>query len=199
MPHLVGDDVRLRELTPRAELAGELVEEAEVQIDLLVGGAVEGGGRRTALAASPAPPASRAFLVGVEDELRVTVGASALREDATPGVLDVVEDEPDEVHFGRVGIDPRARAARRSMKRTRVACIERAEPSQHDVAGTAEDQDDPSPRAAEEPEHEKEEAGSPSVPGRTLAASINDVGAFVRVVPAHSGKPLSLRGHPTCS
>ena len=46
-PTFVGDDVGLRELARRAELAGQLVEELHVDVGGLVGGAVEGPRART--------------------------------------------------------------------------------------------------------------------------------------------------------
>src|SRR5947209_5770101 len=46
VPNLVRDDVRLRELARRAELRAQLVEEAEVDIDLFVLRAVERSGGR---------------------------------------------------------------------------------------------------------------------------------------------------------
>jgi len=52
VPYFVRDDVRLRELTTRAELAGQLPEEAEVEIDVLVARAINGP-----VAALPSPQA----------------------------------------------------------------------------------------------------------------------------------------------
>src|ERR1019366_8335022 len=74
------------------------------------------------------------------------------------------------------------------MERTRVARVERTELAKREVTDPADEEDDPAPRATKEPEHEKEEARSPAAARRPLAASVDDVGALVRVVPAHGGK-----------
>ena len=41
VPELVGDDIRLREITGRAEPAAQLVIEPEIDVDLFVGRAIE--------------------------------------------------------------------------------------------------------------------------------------------------------------
>src|SRR5207249_2577631 len=67
MADLVGDDVGLREVTGRAETIAKRAEEAEVEVELLVGGAVE----RTHRGARHA--ARRLHRAGEEHELRLAV------------------------------------------------------------------------------------------------------------------------------
>ena len=82
---LVRDDIRLREITRRAEPAIQLVKEGEIDVDLAIGWAVEGshGGR--------VRPACRLDRVGKQDQRRLLVALVRLREDLRPGVLRVGE------------------------------------------------------------------------------------------------------------
>jgi hypothetical protein len=87
---LVGDDVGLGEVAAGAELAREDVVEGEVDVRALVARAVERAGGGLAEAAGGVGGA------GEQDQLGAAVGLALDRRQALPGVLDVVEDEPDE-------------------------------------------------------------------------------------------------------
>ena len=76
VPDLVRDDVGLREIAGRAEAPLELVEEREVDVDALVGRAVEGSHRRRVEAAG------RLHHVREQDQVRLLVGGALLLEDA---------------------------------------------------------------------------------------------------------------------
>src|SRR5579884_4190084 len=94
MPNLMRDDIGLREFAGRAETLRQLVVEAEIDVDLFVGGTVErtGGGLRLT--------ARGRERVAIDDELRVAIRhARLLRKKAVPRLLDVVEHEGDELHF----------------------------------------------------------------------------------------------------
>src|SRR4051794_14481590 len=84
MAELVGDHVRLREITGRAKAAIQLVEEAQVEIDALVHWTVEGSHRRLRSAAS----GLRA--VAEEHELRGLIALAQAVERAGPRILDVI-------------------------------------------------------------------------------------------------------------
>ena len=87
---LVRDHVGLRERRAAgAEARLELVEEVEVDVHLLVAGAVE----RPDLRAREA--AAGLHLVGEEDRVGVRVLPAAPREDAVPELLDAVHDGDD--------------------------------------------------------------------------------------------------------
>jgi hypothetical protein len=92
--HLVRDDVRLREVTGRTEAPGERPEEVEVDVDLLVLGAVERAHRRAR------HPARRLHGAGEEHERGIAVLAVHRAEQLAPGVFRVGEHDRDE--FARV-------------------------------------------------------------------------------------------------
>src|SRR5690349_15759038 len=87
MAELVRDDVGHREVAAfRAEARLELVHEAEVEVDLLVGRAIEGPGRRRRRATIGLRAAVE------QDELRLGVVAVGLAEGRRPEGLDVAHD-----------------------------------------------------------------------------------------------------------
>ncbi len=70
---LMGDDIGLGEIAGRSEAARQLVEEGGVDVDLLVGRAIEGPHRRLRRAAA------RLVVVGVGDQRRrLVLGAGLL-------------------------------------------------------------------------------------------------------------------------
>ena len=99
MAELVGEHVGLGEVARRAESRAQLAEEAEVEVDGLIGRAVEraGGGRRHATA-------TRVDRAVEEDELRILVSLPACGELLPPVLLHVVEDGADELLQLEVGI-----------------------------------------------------------------------------------------------
>src|SRR5919204_6473530 len=90
MAVLVRDDVPLRERTAlRPEPLRQVLEEADVEVDLLVLGAVEGPHRGLRQAARALRGA------GVKDGLRWEIGVAAPRELAAPVFLDAVDEADD--------------------------------------------------------------------------------------------------------
>ena len=103
VPVLVRDHVGLRERAAlRAEARAELVEEPEVDVDVLVGGAVERAHRRGGEAA--------AALHGLREEARAGghVLAAAARERVRPVALDRVDVADDPAVLALVGVGARA-------------------------------------------------------------------------------------------
>ena len=77
MADLVGDHLRPGEVPRRVQLAAHVLLEAQIEVDALVGWAVErpdGGGRR--------PAAIRAHRVRIQVELRLLVALPVLRNTA---------------------------------------------------------------------------------------------------------------------
>ncbi len=99
MAEFVRQYIGLRELARRAKAAAQLVEEAEIDIDLLILGTIERarGGFRAA--------ASGFGVIAEQHEFRVVVlHAGLLRQELRPSVLHVVEDKGDELHQGLLGL-----------------------------------------------------------------------------------------------
>ena len=94
MADLMGDDIGLGEIAAGAEPVLELAIEAEVEIDLLVERAVERthGGHRIA--------ASRAHLIGEQDELGRGIALALRGENPLPAALGGAEDLGDESLLG---------------------------------------------------------------------------------------------------
>src|SRR5438309_8759 len=98
---LVGDDVALREGPAlRAEALRQLLEEADVEIDLLVVGAVERTHR------SLGEPAGALRRVGVEDGLRREIRVASARELVAPILLDAVDETDDAAIVALVRVGP---------------------------------------------------------------------------------------------
>ncbi|MNN56249.1 hypothetical protein D3C81_1711670 [compost metagenome] len=87
----VSDHVGLGEIARGRKALGHLLEEAHVQIDLLVCGAIEGAGRRGC------QPAGRIDPVAEQHQGRVLVLPVRLLENLPPGVLGVAEDRAHEL------------------------------------------------------------------------------------------------------
>src|SRR5882762_9681480 len=94
MANFMGDYVSLPEFARRAPAVGEFVEEPEVEVDLLVRGAIEWA--RGGLGG--AAPGCR--VVAKEDKFRMTVWNASLRQQAVPCLLSIVEHEGDELNLG---------------------------------------------------------------------------------------------------
>src|SRR5262245_50320396 len=95
----MGDDVGLGEVTRRAEPFGELTEEPEIEVDLVIAGTVEGAGRRLREAAR------RVDGIAEEHNLRALVPTA---EQSPPGVLGIAGDRIDKIDhplFLRAGLD----------------------------------------------------------------------------------------------
>ena len=99
MADLVRDHICPGEVAGRAELAAHVLIEGEVEVDALVGRAVEGPDRRGRPAA-----ALGAHGAVIDDELGAVVGLAVLLEGAGPGLLGVVEDVVGELVQLALGI-----------------------------------------------------------------------------------------------
>ena len=84
MTNFVGQDVGLCELAGGSEAVAQFLEEAEIDIDLLVGGAI----KRSGLGLGA--PAAGLRGVAEEHQLGVAVRCACLRQELLPGVLHVV-------------------------------------------------------------------------------------------------------------
>jgi hypothetical protein len=95
MSDFMGDYVSLRKFAGRAKALLELIEEAEIEIDLFVARAIEGSGGHACSSASGW------ISVAVEDEFCVTVWHSLLHGQCpVPVFLYVIENERNQLHFG---------------------------------------------------------------------------------------------------
>src|SRR4030095_15697712 len=92
MPDLMGDDIRLGEIARGLEFAFQLLEEVEVEIQVLITGAVERPHRSFAIAAR------RGSLAAVEDEFGWLIpDAGLLRKYLTPDIFRHFHHGPDEL------------------------------------------------------------------------------------------------------
>ncbi len=140
---LVGDHVGLGEIAGRAEALFELVVEAEVDIELVVGGAVEGAHCRAGHAAG------RPDLARKDDQVGFFILAADRGKDRVPGVLGVGQHHRHEIHHlflsgrWRAGVGRSRRAAVHGQlfdKLRRVAAeqeIENRNDQKPDTADTA--------------------------------------------------------------
>ena len=91
MSDFVGQDVGFGEFSGRAEALLQFVVEAQIDVNLLVLGAVERAGGGLGHAAGGIDGVAK------QDQLGVAVGHALRRKNLAPGVLGVVQDESDEV------------------------------------------------------------------------------------------------------
>ncbi len=136
---LVRDDVGLREVARRAEARLQLVVEGEVDVDLLVGGAVEGADR------GAGAPAGRAGLPREDLQRRLAVLAPAAAEDVVPHVLGRAEHLPDELRLLVGPLRPLALGGRRAFGGAAPAV---QQPARVDAEDEREDDDNQSPTPA---------------------------------------------------
>ena len=92
VPELVRDDVRLCEVARCPEPARELVEEAQVEVDALVGRAVERADRRRSIATRGGDR------IAEHRKASFAILVPKAWEQLRPGLLDVVEHERHELH-----------------------------------------------------------------------------------------------------
>ena len=206
MSDLVGDDVSLRELAWRAKTRRKLVEEAEVEIDPLVGWTVErshGG-----LADAAVGPRG----VAEKHQLRLAIDAAYIAEDIGPDGLGALQHARHELHF-RIGRGPLGRSAGgdgRHIGRGRAA----AGHATQDFARVGAEQqrqddeaDDPQPareQAAATAAHRDRNTGAAEAaaqPATTEAAAIVapilDVAALI-AVHLHGKPPPARMGEAAC-
>ncbi len=90
MPNLMGDDVGLGKVPGGTQLAIQIVEEAQIEVHLAIGGAVEGAYRRAGGAAGRGHPLAE------QHQHRLLVPLALLGQDALPGLLGVRQHHGDE-------------------------------------------------------------------------------------------------------
>ena len=91
MPDLVRDDIGLREVAGRAEAPIELAEERQVEVDLLIGRAIE----RAAGRQRPSRTPTHGVLE--QHQHRLAILPPGRREHAAPGLLGVAKHDRDEL------------------------------------------------------------------------------------------------------
>ena len=180
--HLVRDHVGPGEVAGRAELALHVAVEGQVEVDALVGGAVE----RTDGGAGV--PAAGGHGVAVEHHLGALIALARALERGGPGVLGIGEDVGAEVAQVALGVLSRGDAGGVGG-RGRLAGEARvhAEPGHAAAAAAAQqgDQEDDDhahhARAAADPAHRQARARAHSAPAR-----VDHVTATAAAFPAHS-------------
>ena len=188
----MGDHVGLGEIAGRAEPLLQLVEEAEVEIDLLVERTVERPGR------GAGEPAAGLHLVAEEHHLRALVGPAGALELLRPEVLRVTLDEIDELDLLLLARASGHRVVPRPALRHlwegagRVGDVETAAATPaRDEEEIDDGQDDqgPDPTAAEAAHRDRHAAATEPA---SLAAPILDVAAALARLPLHR-RPLYPR------
>src|SRR6516225_6356399 len=189
MAKLVSDHVSLAELARRAQAIGQLVEEAQVDIDLLVRRAIKRTGSRLGGAAG------RCRVVAEQNQFCVTIRNPCLRQDLLPSLLNIVQDKRDELDFfilpsvtaptsdaaaGAVGRGDRLSGRRRSGVKQRITKDKAEQDQQQEAAQTYM----PAAKTGASENGAPETAGTTeTAPG--LAAAILDVRAFSTRCPTH--------------
>lgn len=174
----VGDDISLSKVARGAKLAAEFVVKVEVNINALVGRAVEGAHGAFGSAASATDEAAE------EDKPGFAVGHALLfRKKLGPGILRVVEDEADEAFeglffgFGIAGFASDSGCGTAGAKSEEGADQIYFE----DETEQAEDE-----KAANAEAHAAKATEAHGAAVRAATAILN-VGAFVIVIPTQSG------------
>ena len=183
---LVGDDIGLGEAAGRAEAARQLVEEAEVEVDLAVGRTIERAHGRLALAAP------RRMVLVVEHERRRPVGRPVLAEHLAPGVLGIGQDRAAELRILVVGAGPLralglddARLGRGRLETAVAAALQQAARVDPEQEGEPDQDDGPEATTAD---HQRPAAAEPAA----LAAVVLDIVRKPFVFPAHVTLWLAL-------
>ncbi|OFW08689.1 MAG: hypothetical protein A3H96_08460 [Acidobacteria bacterium RIFCSPLOWO2_02_FULL_67_36] len=171
MTDFVREHVALREFAGRAEAVAQLVEEAEIQVDLVVRGTVEGAARRLREAAG------RLNAVAKQHGARLLISTA---QQALPRRLRVVHDRIDEVDKALLFRRRRHAGRPHGCRRRRAAGSTAAEQGQEiDTGEPAEEQHDEQPANPQRRPH----------PQARPAALILDVAA----IPGRPFHRLSLR------
>src|SRR5512139_3221959 len=173
--HLVRDDVGLREVARRTELAVQRVEEAEVDVDLLVARAIERAHRRLAHAAGAARGATE------QHQLGLAVGGTTHLHQGTPHVFRVGEHGGDE---RGLRVARRRRGGRRLGRwRGEVAAAQDAEQRKRV------DAEDPSRHQRHHDGAQADAAPASETGPPTCGAAVLDVAALPLAFPLHGGLP----------
>jgi hypothetical protein len=116
MSDLMSENVGLRKITGSTEAAAQFLEKREVNVDVLVAGAVEGPSGRFS------EPASGVHSIAKENEPGVLVRGSNRRESLLPDLLCVIKNEGNELNHLLLGSVPsgirNSRARSRAGKQT---------------------------------------------------------------------------------
>src|SRR6516165_8169820 len=191
MAKLVSDHVSLAELARRAQAIGQLVEEAQVDIDLLVRRAIKRTGSRLGGAAG------RCRVVAEQNQFCVTIRNPCPRQDLLPSLLNVVQDKRDELDFfilpgvtaatsdaaaGAVGRGDRLSGRRRSGVKQRITKDKAEQDQQQEAAQTYM----PAAKTGASENGATETAGTTEPEAApALAAAIFDVRTFSTRCPTH--------------
>ena len=176
MPDLVRDNVSLREVAGRAEAILQVAVEREVDVELLVGGAVERPDRGLGITAR------RLYLAGEKHQRGLAIGPAGPSEDFGPNLLGRTEHGGDEIgHLVFAGWG---------------FCLDRLRRSRRYARGHATAlQDDPRIDAKEhrdQRDHDDADAATGDAAPDRHAAAVFDVGAALLVIDTHGD--LLLRG-----
>jgi len=197
------DDIVLRKVAARAEPVGQLVEEAGVEEDPVVGRAVEGAHRRLCRTAT------RTTIFVEEAELGRLELFAVLREDRGPGLLRRAEGVARGASLGvqradrlRVGAGTLfAAAASAALRYLPGGCAGRRAATQHatDIAEPTEqrhhdqhDDDAAAPETAADQWQQAEQKAAASTARTAAAALILDVDVGVEIVEPHGLKTFIL-------
>ncbi len=133
-------------------------------------------------------PQAEAHAPVEQDERRLLVAASRLLEDRVPGVLGVLEDDPDELRLGVVGRrEPLGDLLLLRLRRCEL--LHHAEEAQQLTGvGAGQQGDDHHDEDADAPE------ARPPAPGHTHPSTVLDVVALLTTLPAHGCLRLSGTG-----
>ena len=178
MADLVGDHVGLGELARGLEPLRELLVEGQVDVELLVGGAVERSDRGAGRAAALGP-----HLVAEQDESRFSILLARLREDLGPDVFGHGEGGLGQ---GRLPLFLRAlrhRCSRLLLLSGRLLGLHPLEQRPRILAGQ---------EAREQHDEDRAQPAAHRHPGRGDSPAILDVLALALILPTHVSLPWKV-------
>ena len=198
---LVGDDVGAGEVAAlRAEAGLQLLVEGQVDVDVLVGGAVERPGVRGG------GPAAGVHVAGEELGARRRVALAGAGERVAPVVVDGVDDGDDLAVELRVGLRARLARRRRGVGPCRLPVLHALQAARHGEPATScapaaeeleqqEDDDADDPQAAAADRDPPAEPTAPTPAGSTQVVDVGRVQLGV-LVESHRGLPGERRRDP---
>ena len=181
MAHLVGKNIGLREIARGAEAVRQFVIEIEVDIKLLVAGAVKRSGRRTRRAAG------RAYRAGEQHQSRLGIVPALALHDAVPDVFGLGQHGGDELlHLvvalgGHLAGPTRRRGCRSLDQLHRID----AEHPEHDRGNDQEDDSAAAPASHANAARRKPHAAASERIAAALTPTILDISALTPASPFH--------------